>query len=116
MTEYVLNTGQKVPTIGFGTWELRSAKSAVLSALEAGYRLIDTAHIYGNEREVGEAIRESGISRGELFITTKLWNTNQGDDSAIKACHESLEKLGLDYVDLYLIHWPATKKRFDSWR
>lgn len=86
------------------------------AALEAGYRIIDTAQYYVNESGVGEAIRESGIPREELFITSKLWNDDQGYDSTLKACQISLEKLGLDYLDLYLIHWPATEKRHDSWR
>lgn len=119
MKQYTLNTGRKVPAIGFGTWEIGSdaaAKAAVLSALEAGYRVIDTARIYGNERGVGEAIRESGISRDELFVTTKLWNDDQGYDRALAACQQSLDKLGLDYLDLYLIHWPATSKRHESWQ
>ena len=88
----------------------------VLAALKAGYRHIDTARIYGNEKGVGEAIRESGIARKDLFVTTKLWNEDQGYDRTLKACRTSLDKLGLDYLDLYLIHWPATSKRHDSWR
>ncbi|HVV66571.1 MAG TPA: aldo/keto reductase [Candidatus Saccharimonadales bacterium] len=119
MKHFKLNTGQQVPAIGFGTWQITpdsAAKDMVLAALEAGYRVIDTARIYGNERGVGEAIRESGIPREDLFITTKLWNDDQGYDRTIKACESSLEKLGLDYLDLYLIHWPATSKRHDSWR
>jgi len=119
MKPYVLNTGNKVPPIGFGTWEITSdsaVKEAVLAALEAGYRVIDTARLYGNERGIGEAIRESGLPRKDLFITTKLWNDDQGYDRTLKACQTSLSKLGLDYLDLYLIHWPATSKRHDSWR
>ncbi len=114
-----LNTGANIPAIGFGTWEItpdESAKRATLAALEAGYRLIDTARIYGNEQGVGEAIRESGIAREELFVTTKLWNDDQGYGRVSHACQASLERLGLDYLDLYLIHWPATKKRHDTWR
>ena len=119
MKPYILNTGAKIPPIGFGTWQIKpdqAAKEAVLGALEAGYRLIDTARVYGNERGVGEAIRESGIPREEIFVTTKLWNDDQGYDKTLQACRSSLEKLGLDYLDLYLIHWPATSKRYDSWR
>jgi diketogulonate reductase-like aldo/keto reductase len=118
MKANALNTGQTVPAIGFGTWEIASdsgAKAAVLSALQAGYRLIDTARIYGNERGVGEAIRESGLKRQDIFVTTKLWNDDQGYDRARRACQRSLEKLGLDYLDLYLIHWPATSRRHESW-
>lgn len=105
-----LNTGLQIPRIGFGTWEVtpdNAAKAAVAAALEAGYRLIDTAKIYGNERGVGEAIRESDIPREEIFVTTKLWNSDQGYESALNAFDATLERLGLDYVDLYLIHWPA---------
>jgi diketogulonate reductase-like aldo/keto reductase len=119
MKKYTLSTGQEVPVIGFGTWEIGlddAAKAAVLEALEAGYRVIDTARIYGNERGVGAAIRESGLKREEIFVTTKLWNDDQGYDRAMRACQQSLEKLGVDYLDLYLIHWPATHKRHDSWK
>jgi diketogulonate reductase-like aldo/keto reductase len=108
-----------VPAIGFGTWQIGSdseTKEAVLHALGAGYRVIDTARIYGNEPGVGEAIRESGVPREDIFVTTKLWNDDQGYGSTLRACRVSLEKLGLDYLDLYLIHWPATSKRHDSWR
>ncbi len=114
-----LNTGASIPAIGFGTWKMRlngTAKKAVGQALETGYRLIDTAKIYGNEKGVGAAINESNIARKDIFVTTKLWNSDQGYDSAFKAFDESLSKLGLDYVDLYLLHWPVTGKRRDSWR
>jgi diketogulonate reductase-like aldo/keto reductase len=119
MDFYTLNTGAKTPRIGFGTWEISpesQAKVSVLAALEAGYRLIDTAKIYGNEAAVGQAIRDSGVPREDLFLTTKLWNDDQGYDKTLAACQVSLEKLGLDYLDLYLIHWPATSRRHDSWR
>lgn len=88
----------------------------MLAALEAGHRLIDTAKVYGNEIEVGEAIRESGIPRDEIFVTTKLWNNDQGYDKTLKACTKSMEKMKLDYLDLYLIHWPASTRRHESWR
>ncbi len=119
MESYTLNTGRQLPAIGFGTWEVTpetKAKEIVLNALQAGYRIIDTARIYNNERGVGAAIRESGIPREEIFVTTKLWNDNQGYDRTLAACDASLERLGLDYIDLYLIHWPATTRRRDSWR
>jgi diketogulonate reductase-like aldo/keto reductase len=116
-----LNTGATIPGIGFGTWQLedgREAQSSVETALEVGYRLVDTAKIYGNEESVGRAIKNSGLKRADLFITTKLWQGDLGYDSALKAFDEGLKRLGLDYLDLYLIHWPAEdkQKRFDSWR
>lgn len=113
-----LNNGTFIPVIGFGTWEIKpnsKAKEVVLAALEAGYRLIDTARIYGNEEGVGEALIESGINRGKLFITTKVWNDDQGYTRTIEACKSSLERLKMQYLDLYLIHWPATKFRYESW-
>ncbi|MFB5661964.1 aldo/keto reductase [Alteribacillus sp. HJP-4] len=104
-----LNNGLEMPQLGFGVWQVEDEKAtpAVKKALETGYRSIDTAAIYGNERGVGRAIAESNVPREELFITTKVWNGDQGYDKTIKAFEESLEKLGLDYVDLYLIHWPT---------
>ncbi|MCF7925516.1 MAG: aldo/keto reductase, partial [Candidatus Izimaplasma sp.] len=96
-----------MPIIGLGTWksEPEDAYNAVLTALKAGYRHIDTAAIYGNEESVGRAIKDSKVEREEIFVTTKLWNSDQGYDKALKAIQTSLDKLGLDYVDLYLIHW-----------
>jgi diketogulonate reductase-like aldo/keto reductase len=88
----------------------------VLSALAVGYRHIDTARIYGNERDVGLAVRESGLPRSDIFVTTKLWNDDQGYDSTLRACERSLEALGLEYVDLYLVHWPVPGRRLESWR
>ena len=113
-----LTHGAVIPAIGFGTWELSQSEAyeAVGAALQAGYRLIDTAKIYGNEEAVGKAVRESGIPRKDIFVTTKLWNDDQGYDSAFMALSTALERLGLDYIDLYLIHWPATKRRSDAWR
>lgn len=108
-----------MPAIGFGTWLIvpnRKAKVAVLDALEAGYRLIDTAMVYGNEKGVGEAIDETHLERKSIFVTTKLWNHDQGYDKTFRAFSRSLELLGLDYVDLYLIHWPGNDKRLESWR
>ena len=109
MTDYVLSNGMKIPKVGFGTWQTPDgdvAESSVLEALKVGYRHIDTAAAYGNEESVGRAIKKSGINREELFITTKLWNSNHSYEKAKAAIDESLEKLGLDYLDLYLIHWP----------
>lgn len=103
-----LNDGNRIPQLGFGVWQISTEQivPVVTKALRVGYRHIDTAAIYGNEEGVGEAIRQSGVPREELFITTKLWNNAQQPDAARAAIRESLTKLGLDYVDLYLIHWP----------
>ncbi|HLD06722.1 MAG TPA: aldo/keto reductase [Candidatus Nanoarchaeia archaeon] len=111
-----LNNGVQIPVLGFGTWKLsgNEAKEAVLHALQAGYRHIDTAAIYGNEQEVGEAIRESGIPRKDIFITTKLWNDDH--DHIEEAFQKSLQRLGVDYVDLYLMHWPVEHRRVMSWK
>ncbi|EUJ25731.1 oxidoreductase, aldo/keto reductase family protein [Listeria floridensis FSL S10-1187] len=114
-----LANGVKMPQLGFGVWKVEDGEEAVNSvkwAIEAGYRSIDTAAAYRNEEGVGRAIKESGVNREDLFITTKLWNADQGYDSTIEAFHTSLNKLGLDYVDLYLIHWPVAGKFKDTWR
>ncbi len=112
--------GITTPQLGFGTFETEPERTAeaVSVALETGYRSIDTAAVYANESGVGQAIAESGISRDELFVTTKLWNSEQGFDSTLAAFDASLTKLGLDYVDLYLIHWPVAGKNLylDTWR
>ncbi|MGL4523767.1 MAG: aldo/keto reductase [Bacilli bacterium] len=108
-----LNDGHTIPAIGLGVWKATDGaevEKSIATALEAGYRLIDTAAIYGNEVGVGAAIAASNVPREELFITTKVWNDAQGYDATIAACEESLKKLGLDYVDLYLIHWPVPKE------
>jgi len=114
-----LNTGVPIPTVGLGVWQSprgAATHDAVVHALQAGYRHIDTARIYQNERDVGEGIRDSGVPRSEVFVTTKLWNDDQGYDSALRAFDKSLERLGLDYIDLYLIHWPLPGQRLESWR
>jgi len=113
-----LRNGYEIPCIGFGTWQIpdgEAAENAVLEAVKAGYRHIDTANAYKNEPSVGKAVRECGISREELFVTTKLWNSKRGYDNAMKAFEKSMELLGLDYIDLYLIHWPASKSQYDNW-
>jgi len=118
-TKVKLSNGVEMPIFGLGTFQMRSGKEtqqAVLAALEAGYRLIDTAQMYGNEEDVGIALKESGIPREEVFITTKLWNSEHGYQKALNACEESLEKLGLPYVDLYLIHWPVQGLRNETWK
>ncbi|WP_053143018.1 aldo/keto reductase [Streptomyces ambofaciens] len=101
-----------MPQLGFGVWQVPDdeAETAVAQALEAGYRSIDTAAIYGNEEGTGKAVAASGVAREDLFVTTKLWNSDQGYDSTLRAFDTSLEKLGLEYVDLYLIHWPTPAK------
>ena len=115
-----LNNGADIPQLGFGVFLVPDDETAaaVTGALEAGYRSIDTAAIYGNEVGVGRAIAESGIARDELFITTKVWNSDQGYDSTLRAFDASIERLGLDYVDLYLIHWPTPEfdTYLDTWR
>jgi diketogulonate reductase-like aldo/keto reductase len=114
-----LNSGAKIPQLGLGVWQAPSGtvtQRAVAAALAAGYRHFDTARIYGNESDVGAAIRDTGVPRGEIFVTTKLWNEDQGHDRARHAFDASLKRLGLDYVDLYLIHWPVPGRRLESWR
>ncbi|KAB2975694.1 MULTISPECIES: aldo/keto reductase [unclassified Streptomyces] len=105
----ILNNGVEMPQLGFGVWQVPDdeAERAVAVALEAGYRSIDTAAIYGNETGTGKAVAASGIPREDVFVTTKVWNSDHGYDSTLRAFDASLEKLGLDYVDLYLIHWPT---------
>ncbi|HEV2543050.1 MAG TPA: aldo/keto reductase [Methylobacterium sp.] len=104
-----LNTGAEIPQLGFGTFAIKppDAAAAVHTALTTGYRLIDTAKNYANEKEVGEGIARAGLPRGDLFVTTKLWIEDFGYDNAMRAFDASLSKLGLDYLDLYLLHWPV---------
>ena len=116
---YTLPNGVKIPCLGFGTWQTPDGETAVrsvLCALEAGYTHIDTAQAYGNEESVGKAIRLSGIPRKELFITTKLWNANHSYELAMRSFEESMNKLGLDYLDLFLIHWPNPVAFRDHWQ
>jgi len=118
-TTLPLLSGARIPQVGLGVWQTPSGattRQAVAAALDVGYRHIDTARIYGNEVDVGVAIRESAVAREAVFVTTKLWNADQGYDRALNAFDEGLQRLGLDYVDLYLIHWPVAGKRLDSWR
>jgi diketogulonate reductase-like aldo/keto reductase len=117
-TTVTLNMQIKMPLFGLGTYGLRGKKglSALEHAFQAGYRLLDTATLYGNEREIGEAIRNSEIPREEFFITTKLWNSDHGYNRTLKAFDQSLQLIGSEYIDLYLIHWPVANKRQDSWK
>ncbi|MEL0345561.1 aldo/keto reductase [Streptococcus pneumoniae] len=121
MNTYQLNNGVKIPVLGFGTFKAKDGEEAyraVLEALKAGYRHIDTAAIYQNEESVGRAIKDSGVPREELFVTTKLWNSQQTYEQARQAFEESLENLSLEYLDLYLIHWPNPKplRENDAWK
>ena len=117
-TRLALTTGAQIPQLGLGVWEVpegAATRDSVTAALEVGYRHVDTARIYGNEADVGAAIRGS-VPRDQVFVTTKLWNDDHGYDAALRAFDASLGRLGFDYVDLYLIHWPVAGVRRDSWR
>ena len=114
-----LHNGVKMPQLGFGVFKVKNGNETVESvkkAIEVGYRAIDTAAIYENEEGVGQAIRECGVPREELFITSKVWNTEQGYETTLKAFEDSLNRLGLEYLDLYLIHWPGKDKYLETWR
>lgn len=118
-TRLKMNDGNTIPILGLGVYQSKPGKTtrdAVLTAIELGYRHVDTAWMYGNEGDVGKAVRECGVPRKELFVTTKLWNDDHGYDEALRAFDVSMENLGLDYIDLYLIHWPVPHLRKDSWR
>ncbi len=107
-----------MPVLGLGVYQSppgRVTQDAVRFAVKIGYRHVDTARIYGNEADVGGAVLDSGVPRKDLFVTTKLWNSDQGYDSTLRACEASLKRLGLDYLDLYLIHFPVPKARSESW-
>ncbi len=118
--DVALNDGTTIPQLGFGVWQVPDDEvaAAITTAIEAGYRGIDTAAIYGNESGTGDALAATGVPRAELHVTTKVWNSDQGYDSTLRAFDESLAKLRLDYVDLYLIHWPAAPRGLfvDTWR
>ncbi|MFT9846516.1 aldo/keto reductase [Aneurinibacillus sp. REN35] len=114
-----LHNGVRMPWFGLGVYKSQDGEEverAVQAAVKVGYRSIDTAALYYNEAGVGRAVQACGVSREELFITTKVWNTDQGYDSTLRAFEESRQKLGLDYLDLYLIHWPVKEKYKDTWR
>lgn len=115
-----LNDGSAMPSLGLGTYKLADSQmpAAVEAAIAAGYRSFDTASMYGNEASLGRALRACGLPRGELFVTTKLWNSDHGFDQALRAAEASLKRLGLDHVDLYLIHWPSPAQDLylETWR
>lgn len=113
-----LNDGYSIPQVGLGTYRMTDrnlALKAFLYAIECGYRHFDTAALYANEDILGEAVRQSGVDRNAFFITSKLWNDDQGRKSALEALRKSNDRLGLGYIDLYLIHWPVSKYRLESW-
>ncbi|UAL52222.1 aldo/keto reductase [Bacillus sp. CMF21] len=115
----ILSNGVKMPWMGLGVFKVKNGEEAVQSvkaAIKNGYRSVDTAAIYQNEESVGQAIKECGVPREELFITTKLWNSEQGYESTLNAFETSMNKLGLDYLDLYLIHWPGKDKYKETWK
>ena len=115
----ILHDGNRMPLFGLGVWAAQSGQEtydAVLYALKTGYRHIDTAEMYGNEKDVGKAVVDSGINRADVFVTTKLWDSGLGYDHALKAFDISLQKMNLDYVDLYLIHWPENGFQLKIWR
>ena len=116
---WTLANGVEIPYLGLGVWQADNGQEvvdAIKWALQAGYRHIDTAAAYKNEAGVGRAIRESGVARADIFVTSKLWNSEQGYDATLRAFDQSMERLGLDVLDLYLIHWPVRGKYKDTWR
>ena len=115
---FILSNGLKIPCLGFGTYLTPAGEvtfNSVLEALQLGYRHVDTAAFYQNEADVGAAVKASGLKREEVFLTTKLWNSDHGYDNTMRAFEKSLRELGTDYLDLYLIHWPTNAKQSDDW-
>ena len=115
---YTLHNGVEMPGIGFGTWKAKDGADAydsIIEALKAGYRHIDTAAMYRNEASVGKAVRECGLKREEIFVTSKVWNKNRGYEKTLAAFEKTLATMELDYLDLYLIHWPAIPLQFEDW-
>ena len=118
MKQIPVNDGNQIPLVGFGTYKCTEQEgiASVATALSKGYRLLDTAAIYGNEEAVGKGIKASGMDRKDIYITTKLWRENLGYQSAKDQFNKSLQRLNVDYIDLYLIHWPANAKNYDNWQ
>ena len=115
---YTLRNGVEMPGVGFGTWKAKDGEAAydsIIEALKAGYRHIDTAAMYRNEASVGKAVRECGLKREDIFVTSKVWNKNRGYEKTMAAFEKSLATMELDYLDLYLIHWPAIPLQFEDW-
>jgi methylglyoxal/glyoxal reductase len=115
----ILHNGIEIPYVGLGVYQMKDPSEtvqAVKSAIETGYLSVDTAAVYGNEESVGQGVKESGADRKDLFITSKVWNSDQGYDTTLKAFETSLKKLDMDYMDLYLIHWPVEGKYKDTWK
>jgi diketogulonate reductase-like aldo/keto reductase len=118
-TTIKLNNGISIPLVGLGVFRSpagKTTRTAIKHAFAAGYRHIDTARIYGNEADVGKAVAKSGLPRKEIFVTTKLWNDDQGYHSTLRACEQSLRRMNLDCIDLYLMHWPVPQRRIESWK
>lgn len=116
---YVLTDGNSIPYLGYGTFRISDGPdvlNSVLHAFQTGYRCIDTATLYGNETGIGLAVKASGLERSEVFVTTKVWNSDQGYEQTLLACRASLKRLSLRYVDLYLVHWPIAASFFDTWQ
>ncbi|MBE6574256.1 MAG: aldo/keto reductase [Ruminococcaceae bacterium] len=115
---FKLSNGYEIPCVGFGTWQTPSGEvciDSIVKAVECGYRHIDTAAVYGNEKSVGDAIKSCQVKREELFITSKVWNSERGYETTLAAFEKTMSDLKLDYLDLYLIHWPASAYRFENW-
>lgn len=118
MNNYILNNGVQIPCIGLGTWhntDESTVKETVRNALEVGYNHIDTAAVYGNEAHIGHALREAGVDRSKLFITSKVWKTERGYQKTLRAFEKTINDLQVDYLDLYLIHWPASPNNYENW-
>lgn len=113
---FALHNGIKMPYFGLGVFQSEDTTNSVLTALDRGYRHIDTASVYNNEKEVGNAIKQHAVEREDIFVVSKVWNSDQGFEKTIKAYHDSLKRLNMDYLDLYLVHWPVKGKFVETWK